>query len=97
VVGGGENEDVVHIEDVIVERIRESSETDTAISVAEDRPPKGFGREPFNGLVNFRLELGPKPCPAPLVPSSGVPIFLGSQPMKADLHARHLGQLSLVP
>jgi len=96
VVGDGENEDVIQIVDVIVERIRESSETDTAISIAEDRPPIWLSCDPFNGLLDCCLELGPKPCPAPLVPSSGVPILLGSQPMKEDVHARPLGRLSLV-
>jgi hypothetical protein len=82
---------------MIIQGIRESSETNTPISVAKRRPSTGLSCHPFYGPVNCCLELVPKPCPAPLVPASSIPVFLGRQPMKTDLHVRHFNRLSFVP
>jgi hypothetical protein len=95
-MGDRENDDLIQIDDAIVECIAKASEPDTAITVAEERPPIGLSRDPFDSFVDLCFEVGPQPSPAPLVPPASVPVFLGSQSMKIDVHAKAPGRSSLV-
>ncbi len=83
----GENEKVIRVGDAVIERIRESPETNAVKPNSEDRPPIGLSRHAFDGSVNFRSEIESKPFPTPFVPSPSISVLLRGQPMEADLHA----------
>ena len=53
----------------------------------------GVSRDPLHGAVDFLSKLKPQALAPRLVPDASLSVFVGSQPMKANLGSRHVGSL----
>jgi hypothetical protein len=95
-VRNGENEYLVRIDEMVVQRERKSPNPDASKMIAEDRPATGFSHDPFNRAIDLIAKVSAETTASPLVPNARRSKFLGRESVEADNDGRHWRSLLLV-